>query len=159
MRTCVFPGSFDPITEGHLDIIRRAASLFDQVIIGVVVNEEKRSAFTLEKRLEMVKKCTADMPNVACRMFDGLITDFMRQCGSRIVLRSMRSETDYAYEAQLFGVYRHLDEDIEMVFMISRPQYAHISSSVVRQIAAFRGEVRGLVPDVIYDDVVANFHK
>lgn len=159
MTRVVFPGSFDPITEGHLDIIRRAADLFDEVIVGIVINEEKKGTFTLDERIAMVNDCVLDMPNVSVRMFSGLITDFMQQCESNVMLRSMRSEADFAYESQLSGVYRHLDSNIEMLFLISRPQYAHISSSVVRQVAAFNGNIRGLVPDAVYDRVVERFQN
>lgn len=148
-NTAVYPGTFDPITFGHIDLVERAARIFDQVIVAVAANKNKKPCFTLEERMgyasESLKKCV----NVKVMGFDILLIDFMRQQKANIILRGMRVVSDFDYEFQLAGMNRYLASDIESLFLMPAESYTYISSSFVREIASLGGEVSAFVPDFI----------
>lgn len=149
-RTAIFPGTFDPITRGHSDLVRRALNIFDTVIVGVLSNVEKKTLFSLEERLELIKAEFADLPDrVQVESFSGLLVDFAKTKGVKVVIRGLRAISDYDYEAQLALVNKSLYEDLETLFMTAREENTYVSSSLVRQIAAFGGKVDKLVTNSV----------
>jgi len=145
----VYPGSFDPVTYGHLDIIKRAAHIFDHLIVAVLNNTSKQSLFTLEERIELLREVTKDLPNVEIDGFRDLLIHYMKKKNARVIIRAIRSVSDYEYELQLASLNRKLGEDVETLFMVSSPAYSYLSSSVVREIASFHGPVGELVPEAV----------
>ncbi len=145
-RVAVYPGSFDPVTCGHLDIIQRAARQFDTVIVAVLNNTSKNPLFSVEERLELLAEITRDIPNVEIDSFRDLTVRFMRSRGARTIVRGIRSVTDFEYELQLASMNHQLDGDIETIFMMTNPKYSYLSSSIVKEIARFHGSVKDLVP-------------
>ncbi len=141
----VYSGTFDPLTLGHEDVVRRAAVLFDQVVIAVARAHHKNTLFTLDERLQLAQDALADCPNVTALPFDGLIVDFVKTQGARVIVRGLRSLTDYDYETQMAGMNRHLAPQVDTVFLHTSADVQHISSTLVREIAKLGGEVSGLV--------------
>ncbi len=137
-RTAVYTGSFDPITLGHLHIIERAAKLFDQLVVGIGINAEKRPLFDIGDRVKLVERVTQDLPNVRVEMFDGLAVDFVRQTKSSVMVRGIRPLTDIAGEFTMMMANRQLDSEIETVFLMADERFAHVSSSLLKQIATLR---------------------
>ena len=135
-RIAVYTGSFDPVTLGHLHIIERAAKLFDRLVVGIGINAEKRPLFDITDRVELVQRVTKDLPNVSVKMFDGLAVDFVREIGSRVMVRGIRPLTDIAGELTMMMANHQLDPDIETVFLMADERFAHVSSSLLKQIAA-----------------------
>lgn len=135
-RIAVYTGSFDPVTLGHLHIIERAAKLFDRLVVGIGINAEKRPLFDIVDRVELVKRVTVKLPNVSVQMFDGLAVDFVREMGSRVMVRGIRPLTDIAGELTMMMANHQLDPDIETVFLMADERFAHVSSSLLKQIAA-----------------------
>ncbi|MDI6715931.1 MAG: pantetheine-phosphate adenylyltransferase [Actinomycetota bacterium] len=146
MNIAVVPGSFDPITSGHLDIIKRATKLYNKVIIGVVVNPYKTPLFSLEQRVNMVKDAVRDYKEIEVFSFDGLLVEFVKMHGARVIIRGLRAITDFEHEFQMAQLNRKLKPDIETVFMMASPEYAYLSSSAVKEIARYKGDISGLVP-------------
>lgn len=142
----VCPGSFDPVTYGHLDIIQRAAQTFDKVIVAVSKNISKTPLFTIEERREQLMAVTGKMPNVEVDSFDDLLINYMNHKHARAIVKGLRAVSDFEYELQMASLNRKLDEDIETFFMMTNPQYSYLSSSIVKQIAQFHGPVSDLVP-------------
>ncbi|NIK68782.1 MULTISPECIES: pantetheine-phosphate adenylyltransferase [unclassified Paenibacillus] len=145
-RVAVYPGSFDPPTLGHLDIIRRSAKQFDHVIVAVLNNTSKSPMFTLDERKEMLREITADIPNVSIDSFRDLLVRFMKSRRASVIVRGIRSVTDFEYELTLASTNQLLDEEIETIFMMTNPKYSYLSSSIVKEIAMFGGPVHELVP-------------
>lgn len=154
---CVYPGSFDPVTNGHLDIIKRAAQLFSEVVVAVLINPAKAGSFPLEKRLELLSRACAQIPNVRIDHFDGLLVDYMRKTGAKVVVRGLRAVSDFENEFQMAQVNHQMAPEVETLFMMTTPQCAYLSSSVVREIARFGGDISGFVPPCILEDVKAAF--
>ncbi len=150
MSTAVYPGTFDPITNGHVDLIQRAVRLFDRVIVAVAANPGKAPAFPLEQRVALARDVVDGLPNVEVLSFDTLLVDFLHQCGASVILRGLRAVSDFEYEFQLASMNRQLAPDIETVFLTPAEQYAFVSSSLVREIAALGGDVSPFVhPKVV----------
>lgn len=143
--TAVYPGTFDPITCGHFDLIERAARFYDRLVIAVADNRNKNSLFSLEERVELAKQVTAQMPNVEVIGFSGLLVDFVQEIGGNVLLRGLRAVSDFEYEFQLASMNRKLAPDVETMFMTPAEQYAFISSSLVREISALGGDVSEFV--------------
>lgn len=139
-RTAVYTGSFDPVTLGHLHIIERAAPLFDELVIGIGINADKRSLFDPDQRVELVKKVTGELSNVRVEVFDGLAVDFVRAADARVMVRGIRPLTDIAGEFTMMMANHQLDPEIETVFLMAAERYAHVSSSLLKQIAALSGD-------------------
>ena len=146
MTKAVCPGSFDPVTLGHIDIIERAARTFDEVVVAVLTNPRKAPLFTVEERLEMLREATKHIPNVTVAAAGGLLVDFAREQGCRVIVKGLRPIQDFEYEWQMGAVNRQLDDNIETCFLMSRIEYAHLSSSIVRELAYFGRPTEGLVP-------------
>ncbi|MCK9244190.1 MAG: pantetheine-phosphate adenylyltransferase [Candidatus Marinimicrobia bacterium] len=146
MKVAVYPGSFDPITNGHLDVLKRAASLFNIVYIAVARNLQKSTMFTTEERLEMIRGCTTQYENVRLDSFDGLVVDYARQVGAEVIIRGLRALSDFDYEFQMALMNRHLEKKIDTVFLMPHEDYTFLSSSVVRELVKFGGDISGFVP-------------
>lgn len=153
MRRAVYPGSFDPITNGHMDIIKRSSKIFDEIIVAVLVNPEKNGLFLREERVELIKRVTDKVPNVRVESFSGLLTTFMAQNDARVIVKGLRAVSDFEYEFQMALMNNKLNPEIETMFMMTSAQYSFLSSSSVRQVAMFGGCINGLVPDEIIPDI------
>lgn len=158
VKTAVYPGSFDPLTNGHLDIIKRASALFDHIIVGVLNNSAKNPLFTMEERVSMIKKCTEDIDNIEVKMFNGLLVDFVKENNAAAIVKGLRAVSDYEYELQMAAVNKHLDKNVETVFFMADIQHSFLSSSIVKDLAKNNGDIRGLVPDKIIDDIMAKMY-
>jgi pantetheine-phosphate adenylyltransferase len=151
--TAIYPGSFDPVTNGHLDLIERASRLFDRLIVALLTNPEKDPLFSLDERVEMLREVVAHLPNVEVETFDGLLVDYARRRGARVLLRGIRAVSDYEYELQMALMNRTLAPDIETVFMLPAEAYSYLSSRLVREVARLGGSVKGLVPAVVEERI------
>ncbi len=145
----IYPGSFDPVTNGHLDLIYRGAKIFDELIVAILRNPEKDPLFTVAERREMLEEMTAGIPNVRIDTFEGLLVDYARQHNAVAVLRGIRAISDYEYELQMALMNRKLDPDLETIFMMPAEAYSYLSSRLVREIARLGGSVEGLVPEAV----------
>ena len=146
MRTAIYPGSFDPLTNGHLDLIQRAAKLFDQVIVAIAKNESKRPLFTLDERLEMVAHGIKSLPNVSADTFEGLLVNYAENRSGQAIIRGLRAVSDFEFEFQLALMNRKLNERIETIFMMPKDTYTFLSSRIVKEIARLGGDVSTFVP-------------
>ena len=146
MRTVIYPGSFDPLTNGHLDVIERAAKLFDRVVVAVAASDSKHPLFALEERLSLVKQAVADLANVEADAFDGLLIHYVEQRGAQAVVRGLRAVSDFEFEFQLALMNRKLNERIETIFMMPKDTYTFLSSRIVKEIARLGGDVSAFVP-------------
>jgi pantetheine-phosphate adenylyltransferase len=147
--TAVYPGTFDPITNGHSDLVKRASKLFDHVVVAVAANPGKTPVFSLDERVSMAGEVLSDLKNVEIIGFDSLLVKFVRDQSAQVILRGLRAVSDFEYEFQLAGMNRRLDPDVETVFMTPAEKYAYISSSLVREIASLGGDVSDFVPDKV----------
>ena len=155
MRTAVCPGSFDPITYGHLDIIKRAAKLFDRVIVLVVINPDKSPSFSVEERLEMIRAVTEEIPNVEADCFLGLLSDYVRDQGAIAIVKGLRAMSDFEYEFQMALINKKMHPEAETIFLTTSMFNMYLSSSLVKQVARFGGDISGLVPRRLHDVVKA----
>jgi pantetheine-phosphate adenylyltransferase len=146
MKKAIFPGSFDPITEGHVEIVLRGTHLFDEVIVAIGVNNQKQYMFSLEDRMKMLEACFAGEAGVKVAWYDVLTVEYAQAEGARIMLRGIRTPQDVAYEQPISLVNKLLAPDLETVFLLSSPETAHISSTIVREIINYKGKIKGLVP-------------
>lgn len=156
MKVCVYPGSFDPITNGHLDIINRASKLCDKLIVAVLVNSNKKPFFTVEERVQMINCVFVDRPNIEVESFSGLLIDFMKKKATAII-KGLRAVSDYEYELQMALLNKTLDPDIETLFMVSNVNYSYLSSSAVRELANNGAKIDDFVPTCIRDAVQNKF--
>ncbi len=147
MSIAVYPGSFDPCTNGHLDIIDRSAQLFDKVIVAVLINSSKTPVFTVDERIELLKTAAGNYPNVEVCSFSGLLVDFLRRIDAKVVIKGIRAVSDFEYEFQMALTNKALYPELETLFMHSSQEYMFLSSSVVREVAKYGGSLDGLVPD------------
>ena len=153
MKIAVYPGRFDPATYGHLDVIRRAAVSFDKVIVGVLHNSSKSPLFSVEERVKMLEEVTKDIPNVKIIPFEGLLVDFAHKLNAKIVIRGLRAITDFEYELQMAQTNHKLASDVETIFLTTNLQYSYLSSTTVKEVAAFGGDISQFVPDYIEQKV------
>lgn len=154
MKLAVCPGSFDPVTNGHLDIIRRAAALSDRVIVVVMTNASKHTLFSMEERVAMLRAATAEFPNVEVDAYDGLLADYARQVGADAIVKGLRAVTDFEYEFQMALTNRQLHADAETVFLTTSADLMYLSSSVVKQVVQYGGDISGFVPASVLDAVL-----
>lgn len=147
MRRALTPGTFDPITLGHIDVITRAAQLMDEVIVAVAASDRKQPLFSLEERTALAREATAHLSNVRVEAFDELLVDFARRMEAPVIIKGLRAVTDFEYEFQMTALNYQLDRDLETVFIMSPPQYMYLSSSIVREIASMHGDLNDFVPD------------
>lgn len=154
MRTALYPGTFDPVTLGHLDIIKRAAGVCDKLVIGVLPNSAKHPWFSVDERIELLEKVTKDLANVYVETFDGLTVDFGRKIGANIIVRGLRAITDFEYELQIAQINHKLNPDIDTIFFTTSQEYSYVSSSIAKEIALYGGDISGIVPANIMDDLI-----
>ena len=159
MRTVIYPGSFDPLTNGHLDVIQRATKLFDRVIVAVAKNESKNPLFTVEERLELVERAVKHLPNVEADSFDGLLVDYVQQCKAHAIIRGLRAVSDFEFEFQLALMNRKLNGKVETIFMMPRETYTFLSSRLIKEIASLGGDVQCFVPPHVQAALASKFGR
>ena len=157
MRIAIYPGSFDPVTMGHIDIITRALKLFDKVIVATLINKDKNTLFTIDERVKLLDKSLSDFENVEVTKFDGLLVDYAKNVKASVIVRGLRAVTDFEYELQTALINKKLYKEIETVFLTTSPENMYISSSIVKQIASFNGDISSFVPKAILKDVIKKF--
>ena len=153
MKVAVYPGSFDPVTNGHLDIIERASRVCDKVVVGVLNNANKSPMFTVEERMDMLRSVTADFTNVEVDSFSGLLVDFASSHGAKVIIKGLRTVADFEYEFGMALLNKTLNPDIETMFMMTNSKYSYISSSMVKELSGFKGDLTGLVPAQIINKI------
>ena len=158
MRKAIYPGSFDPITFGHQDIIERSSAIFDELIVGVLNNSAKNSLFSVDERVSMLRELTKDIPNVTVDSFDGLLVDYMKESGATIIVRGLRAVTDFEYELQIAQTNHVEYPAVETVFLTTNLKYSYLSSSVVREFAAYGGDISKFVPAQFVDRVYQKYN-
>jgi len=159
MRTVIYPGSFDPLTNGHLDVVQRATKLFDRVIVAVAQNESKQPLFSLGERLDLVKKATGHLPQVEVDSFAGLLVDYVESRSGQAVVRGLRAVSDFEFEFQLALMNRKLNERVETIFMMPKDTYTFLSSRIVKEIARLGGDVSSFVPAHVQSALKAKLSK
>ena len=159
MLRAVYPGSFDPVTFGHLDIITRSAKLVDELIVGVLVNNAKSPLFSVEERVKILEKTVENLPNVKVIPFEGLLVEFVRKMEAQMVVRGLRAITDFEYELQMAQTNHKLEPDLETIFLTTGLEYSYLSSSTVKEVAAFGGEISQFVPYIVIDRMQEKMDK
>jgi len=158
-KIAVYPGSFDPITNGHVDIIKRALKIFDQLIVLVAYNPEKQFLFTVDERVEMIREVVKDLGNIQVDSTPGLLVDYVKQSGANIILRGLRALSDFEYEFQLALMNRRLNRDIETVFLMTGYKWFYVSSSIIKEAAGHGGSVKGMIPDIVNQIIEAKYGR
>ena len=159
MSIAVYPGSFDPVTYGHLDIIKRSIRVFDKLVIGILLNSEKNPLFSMEERVEFLMEATKDMENVEVKSFSGLLVDFARENNADITVRGLRAVTDFEYELQIAQINNKLDSNLDTMFFTTSTEYAYLSSTIVREIASYHRDVSELVPPYVEQKLKQKFRE
>ena len=159
MKKAICPGSFDPITNGHLDIIERASRVFNELIVGVVVNPEKKCLFSIDERVEQIRNVVKNLPNVRVEKFSGLLVHLMNKEDARVIVKGLRSVSDFEYEFQMAAMNNRLDPSKETVFMMTKTEYCYISSTSVKQVAMLGGSIKGLVPEEIIPEIIRKINS
>ena len=157
MERAVYPGTFDPVTNGHMDIIKRACKQFDEVIVGVLCNSQKSPLFSTEERVNILKEVTKDIPNVEVRSFNGLSVNFVKECHADVIIRGLRAITDFEYELQIAQTNRILAPEVDTMFLITGLEYAYLSSTTVKEVAAFGEDVSRFVPPYVAEMMKKKF--
>ncbi len=153
----VYPGTFDPITNGHIDLVERSLGIFDEVIIALAPNPKKIPLFTIEERIEMIKTATKGLQNVKTDVFNGLLVNYAKKKKAKAIIRGLRAVSDFEYEFQMALMNRRLDSRIETVFLMPSEEYSYLTSTIIKEIAAFKGSVKGLVPKIVEDKLKEKF--
>ncbi len=159
MRLAICPGSFDPVTNGHLQIVSRAAAMFDRVIVVVMANQNKQPLFTAEERVSLLRRVTADMPNVEVDAYEGLLAEYARQQQAGVIVKGLRALSDFEYEFQMALTNRKLNPEVETVFLTTDAEYMYLSSSLVKQVAGLGGDIREFVPACIVQDILEKYGR
>jgi pantetheine-phosphate adenylyltransferase len=159
MRTALYPGTFDPITLGHLDVLQRASRIFDKVIIAVAQNEEKEPIIPFERRIKLISENIGEMPNMEIQSFDGLVVDFAKEIGAVALIRGLRAVSDFEYELQMAQMNRNLEETIETLFLMPNEAYTFVSSRLIKQVASYGGNISKFVPNNVFEELKQLFPK
>jgi len=154
----IYPGSFDPVTNGHLDLIARGARIFDRLIVAVLQNLDKSPVFSAQERADMLREVTKEWPNVEVDLFDGLLVDYVRRRNAQVILRGIRAISDYEYEFQMALMNRRLEPNVETVFMMPAEKYSYLSSRIVREVVQLGGSIEGLVPPLVVERLKSKVH-
>jgi len=157
MKTIVYPGTFDPITNGHIDLIERASKLFDKIIVSIASSQKKSPLFTIEERIALASECLTHLPNVEIKGFDYLLVKFVKDCNADAVMRGLRAVSDFEYEFQLANMNRALSPDVESIFLTPGEKFSYISSSLIREISSLQGDVTKFVPPNVANALVRKF--
>ena len=158
MKKAIYPGSFDPVTNGHVDMIERASKIVDELVVGVLNNSAKNSLFSLDERVSMLKELTKDLPNVEVTSFDGLLVDYMREIDASIIVRGLRAVTDFEYELQIAQTNHIENTDIETIFLTTNLQYSYLSSTIVKEFASYGGDISKFVPEQFVDRIYEKYN-
>ena len=158
MKRAIYPGSFDPLTLGHLDMIKRSAKIVDELVIGVLNNSAKNSLFSLDERVSMIKEMTESMPNVTVASFDGLLVDYMKEINATIIVRGLRAVTDFEYELQIAQTNHVENPEVETIFLTTSLQYSYLSSTIVKEFASYGGDISKFVPARFIDRIYEKYH-
>ncbi|MGN0481967.1 MAG: pantetheine-phosphate adenylyltransferase [Lachnospiraceae bacterium] len=158
MKKAIYPGSFDPMTFGHLDIIRRASKVVDELVVGVLNNSAKKSLFSVDERVSMLKEMTADIPNVTVDSFNGLLVDYAKQIDATIIVRGLRAISDFEYELQIAQTNNKVSGNIETIFLATNLKYSYLSSTIVKEFAAYGGDISHFVPEPLIDRIYEKYH-
>ena len=158
MKRAIYPGSFDPLTLGHLDMIKRSAKIEDELVIGVLNNSAKNSLFSLDERVSMIKEMTESMPNVTVASFDGLLVDYMKEINATIIVRGLRAVTDFEYELQIAQTNHVENPEVETIFLTTSLQYSYLSSTIVKEFASYGGDISKFVPARFIDRIYEKYH-
>ena len=153
----IYPGSFDPCTNGHLDIIERSSKIFEKVIVSVLVNSSKTPTFTVEERIQLLEAATKHIPNVEVMGFNGLLAQFAQQQNAKVIIKGLRAVSDFEYEFQMSLTNNKLNPNVETLFMTTKSENMYLSSSIVREVARYGGSIEGMVPDVITEQIYKKF--
>lgn len=159
MKKAIYPGSFDPLTLGHVDIIERASKIVDELVVGVLNNSAKNSLFSLEERVSMIKEITESMPNVKVASFDGLLVDYMNEIDATIIVRGLRAVTDFEYELQIAQTNHVENPKVETIFLTTSLQYSYLSSTIVKEFASYGGDISKFVPNQFIDRIYDKYQK
>lgn len=158
-RTAIYPGTFDPITNGHIDLIKRGLRIFDEVIVAITTAQKKQPLFTIQERLKLITGAVRDFKNVRAEAFDGLLIEYVKERKGIAVIRGLRAVSDFEYELQMALMNRKLDLEIETVFMMPSEEYTFLTSTIIKEVASFGGSVKGLVPDIVEKALKEKFRK
>lgn len=159
MVRAIYPGSFDPITFGHLDVIKRSAKIVDELIIGVLTNGSKDPMFSVAERVEIIKEVIKDLPNIEVKSFEGLLVDFVEENNAGIIVRGLRAITDFEYELQMSQTNRIMNDNIDTIFLTTSLEYAYLSSSTVKEVALLNGDISKFVPELVVEKVSEKIRK
>ncbi|AGB19113.1 pantetheine-phosphate adenylyltransferase [Thermoanaerobacterium thermosaccharolyticum] len=159
MNIAVYPGSFDPVTNGHLDVIKRAAKVFDKLIVAVLINPSKTPMFSVEERVEMLREVTSDIENVEIDCFSGLLIEYLEKVNSKIIVKGLRMVSDFEYEFQMALINKKLNPEVETIFFMTSNKYGYLSSSIVKEVASFGGCLSDLVPDSVIKHIFKKLKK
>lgn len=158
MRRAIYPGSFDPVTYGHIDIMKRSADIFDELLVGVLNNNAKSPLFSIEERVSMLREVTKEIPNIVVTSFSGLLVDFARQSDAKVIIRGLRAISDFEYELQIAQTNHKLMPELDTMFLTTNIEYSYLSSTIVREIASFGGDIQLLVPEEIEKKVYEKYN-
>lgn len=158
MKRAIYPGSFDPLTLGHMDIIERSAKIADELVVGVLNNSAKNSLFSIEERVSMIKEMTAGIPNLTVASFDGLLVDYMKEINATIIVRGLRAVTDFEYELQIAQTNHVENPDVETIFLTTSLQYSYLSSTIVKEFASYGGDISKFVPARLIDRIYQKYN-
>ena len=159
MKRAIYPGSFDPITFGHLDIIERSSKIVDELVVGVLNNSAKNSLFSVEERVSMIEEMVADFPNVKVASFDGLLVDFMKEIDATMIIRGLRAVTDFEYEIQIAQSNHVQNPDVETIFLTTNLQYSYLSSTIVKEFASYGGDISKFVPEPVIQRIYSKYNR
>ena len=159
MKRAIYPGSFDPVTNGHVDIILRSSKIVDRLIVGVLNNSAKKSLFSVEERVSMLEEMTSGIPNVKVRSFEGLLIDFAKKMDASLIIRGLRAVTDFEYELQLAQTNRIVNAEVDTMFLITSLKYAYLSSTIVKEMASYGGDISQFVPEQLIERIYAKYKQ
>jgi pantetheine-phosphate adenylyltransferase len=158
-KIAICPGTYDPLTEGHKDIIKRCSKIFSRVIVAVSKNNRKKPFYSIDKRIDFVKRSLRDLDNIEVVTFEGLLVDLAKKKNASVIVKGLRAISDFEYEFQMAQINKKLNPEVETMFMVTNPKFAYLSSSAVKEVAGFRGCIKGLVPDEIEKDISESYKK